>query len=223
MGANASKSVENVTNKINTRLSQTAGTSATATCEIQNGNILFTNAQGCSLTNQNQCGATAAAAISSISQASAEAWADANSAQKTAILPGVNVNETQQNVQNIIEQKIYQNCQANTAATLTIATKDIVLNKCLNSHIYNVNTGNAQASCGVTSVIDAINKAAASTDNNQSTGDIFGSLFGGIASLGLAVPAVSSGSCFILVICCVIIIVGFMALSMSGQGSSESN
>lgn len=218
MGANSSKAIENVTSKISTELSQTAGSSSTASCSIQNGNIILRNANGCSVTNKNQCGATATAALSSISKAAADAWAEATNEQKTSILPGINVSSTKQEVQTFIENKLSQTCQANSSTTLSIANKDTIIDGCTNSTINNINSGDAQANCGIVSIMDSITQGYAKNDTGQTTGDLFGSLFGWLSNLGsVGILGCGAISVCCLCICCLFIIAVIASLFMSGS------
>src|SRR5438105_3863061 len=108
MGANVSKSIENVSTKIMNTLEQQAGASAVANCSVRTGDIILKNANQCSVVNQNRCTANSAAAISAISDAASKAFLEASSQQQTSLLPGLNSNDTEQTIKNAIQQKINQ-------------------------------------------------------------------------------------------------------------------
>ena len=204
MGINVSKSVSNVTSKIINELEQSIGASATANCSVVTGNIVLKNANRCGVQNENRCSANASAALDAISTAAAKAWADASVQQKTAILPGVNVNETSQNVATIIASKLKQTCQSGSSLTQSIATGDLILDGCTDSNITNINAGSAEANCGIKSIMNAIVQADAKQQANQVTGDLFGSLFSNVGY-------VASGI-LLLCICLFIITVAILFL-----------
>jgi hypothetical protein len=212
MGVNSSKAISNITTKISNELTNTAGASSTAQCSITTGNIQLKNSKRCSVVNDNKCGASASAAISSVSKVAAEEWMKLSNDQKTSLLPGISISESEQNVQTEIQNRINNACQANSRTTMEIATKDILVDGCEDSVIRNVNTGNAQANCGITTVLDAINKTYTEQQTTQSTGDIFGSLFQGLGSIGEygAVVIFSSVSGSIVCCCLIIILILFM-------------
>lgn len=176
MGANASKSIENVSNKIITNLEQNAGASSVANCSVVTGNIILRRSNQCTVNNQNRCTSNANAAIDAISKAATDAFLQASNEQKTSLIPGINVNESAQTIETIIKNRLTQQCQANSSLTQEIATKDLILEECTNSVINNINAGSSQANCAVQTVLNTIIQADAVQKNNQSTGDIFGSL-----------------------------------------------
>ena len=196
MGINVSKSVSNVTSKIINELEQSTGANATTNCSVSTGNITLRNANRCNVTNENRCSANASAALDAISKAAANAWADASTQQKTAILPGINVNDTTQNVASIIRSRLNQQCQAGSSLTQSIATGDLTLDGCIDSNIVNINAGSVEANCGIKTIMNAIVEADAKQQSGQVTGDLFGSLFGGIGRNSI----ISFIVCIILII-----------------------
>ncbi|AYV77351.1 MAG: myristylated IMV envelope protein [Barrevirus sp.] len=199
MGINVSKSISNVSSKIITQLEQSVGASATASCSVTTGNIILNNATRCTVDNENRCSANASAALDAISKAAANAWLEASNDQKTSLLPGINVNETTQNVAQIIKTKLNQTCQTGASLTQSIATGDLIINGCTDSAITNINAGTAEANCGIKTIMNAIVAADAKQQATQSTGDIFGSLFGNSTYISLA--------SFLICICFIMLII----------------
>jgi len=210
MGANVSKSISNTTSKIITELEQKAKATASSDCSVTTGNITLKNANKCSVTNENRCTANVSIALDSISEAAARAWSEATNEQKTSLLPGVNVNDTVQNVASIIKNKLNQSCEAGSDITLRIATGDIVMDGCIDSHVRNVNAGSAEANCAVKTILNTIVQADAKLKNNQSAGDLFGSLFSG--------TSVTISIVVFVIICLCIVLVGAGAIYFKMQG-----
>lgn len=183
MGTNSSKAISNVTNKIVFEMEQTDNVNKTTQCPIQNSNINLINPKNCKVIKQNLCGAYTEDAISSISKGVFDAWSGATNAQKIFLLPNIDINETQGNVQNFIKQKINQTCQANSTVTSAISKKDININGCENSKIININTGDIQANCGIISILDSINKTY-NPPNTETIGDIYDARFNGLSESG---------------------------------------
>lgn len=199
MGANVSKSISNTTSKIINELEQKAKASATSECSVTTGNITLKNANRCSVTNENRCTTNVSAALDSISEAAARAWSEATNEQKTSLLPGVNVNDTVQNVASIIKTKLNQSCEAGSNNTLKISTGDIVMDGCIDSEVQNINAGSAEANCAVKTIISTIVQADAKLKNSQSTGELFGGLFSGTSITISIVVCVIICLCIILV------------------------
>lgn len=183
MGINVSKSMNNVSEKIINELEQSLGASATANCSVITGNIILKNANRCGVRNENRCSANASAAMEAISRAAANAWLSASNEQKSFLLPGINVNETEQNVSSIILSQLKQKCQANSALTQSIATGDLILDGCIDSYIYNINSGSAEANCAIKSIMNTIIEADIKQQSSQ--GNIFSDIFSYIGFFGI--------------------------------------
>lgn len=214
MGANVSKTVENITNNVSNIIDNTASASAGADCSITTGNIILKNSKNSSVTNENKCGASASAALDAVVDASANAFMMATNAQKTNILPGINVNSSLQDIKNEIRNKLNQKCQAGSSTTMEIANGDITIDGSENCHIKNINFGNVVSNCGIRSVINATLGAEQTTQTTQETGELklmellFGdylyySIGGGVLSLCLC-------CC-----CCIILIIGIFFMMSS--------
>jgi hypothetical protein len=214
MGANVSKTVENITNNVSNTIDNSASASANATCAITTGNIILKNSKNSTVTNENKCGASASAALDAVVDASANAFMTASNAQKTNLLPGVNVNSSLQDVKNEIRNQLNQKCQANSSTTMEIANGDITIEGSENCHIKNLNFGDAVANCGIRSVINATLSAEQETNTTQETGELnlMESLFGDYLYFSLGGSALSSCLCCC---CCMILIIGIFFMMSS--------
>lgn len=200
MGLNVSKSISNVTQKIDNELTATAGASSVVQCGIKVGDITLRNAKRCSVRNQNKCGASASAGLDAIAKASAEAFQTASNDLKTKLMPGINISDTTQNIQTEIRNRLSQNCQADSRAALDISSGNITLDGCEDSEIININAGSAEANCGIRTVLDTINKAGNEVNTSASTESLFGGLYGDNLMYGSAFSVICC-ICSILIIC----------------------
>lgn len=215
MGINKSKALANITTKIAQELKQSANASGTVQCAIETGNITLKNAKNCSVANENRCTADVSSAVTAISKAAAEAWSEASAKQKAAMLPGVNVNESIQNVEVEIKNLLEQKCQASASLTQEIATGDILIDGCENSNILNINAGSAVANCGIRTIMDTINNVETTQDTNQSgenLGDVFGNVFGSMFGSTFAIPIAGSLSSLSCLFMCLLFFVILFAL-----------
>lgn len=206
MGANASKTVSNISNEIVNEIDQKSGASAQATCSIKIGNIVLRNSKRSSVTSENRCGASASASMDAIVNAASKAYNEATTEQKTSLLPGLNINSTSQDVKNAIRNKLKQTCEANAKTAMEIVNGDIIVDGCEDVHIKNLNLGNAVATCGVRTVMQEALETVAKAKTTQATGNL-ADLFGGGEYMMYA-----SGSSVSSSICCCCIILLFLML-----------
>jgi hypothetical protein len=181
MGTNISKSVSSINQEISQTLSQEATASATADCGIKTGRIILKNAEGCSVKNHNFCNATAGAAIDTTVEAASKAFNGATKEQKAAVLPGLNVSSTEQEIKTAIRTTLEQKCGAKSDVRNKIITDDIIIDGCKNSVIENINTGDASATCGIRAVMKAATDAANVEKVTQETTGL--NLFGGAGGM----------------------------------------
>ena len=217
MGANVSTSQSIITNKINQEIDQSARASATTTCEITIGNVNLQNSGGCRVRNENKCVASSQAALDAISTAAADAWSTASTEQKTSLIPGFNVSATNQEVKNEISNILRQKCQSDSLVTQRVAQGDLNLQGCQDVEVINLNTGNAQADCGIKTVVDTVTKAAGEIKTTQSTGDIFGDIANALQSAGIF-----SVICCICCCCILLLLGGGYMFFMGGFGGSSA-
>lgn len=205
MGANSSKSLENVTSEINNELAQLSQSSAVTDCSINVGNITFNDAQNCTITNTNRCVSNSSSALNAIATAAANAFQTASTAQKTQLIPGINVNESSQNIQQYITQELNQKCQANSSTTQSIATGNINFDECVDSNIINVNAGSAVANCGIKTILQAVETQQQNASSNQSTASLASGI--GLPNLTTTMIGIGAAICLCLIICIVLIII----------------
>ena len=205
MGANASKSVANISNTIDNELAQQGFSSTTCSANIIVGNITIKNAKRSQIINSNRCSATAQAALDAATNAATDEVMKLNTKQRTSVIPGVNISDTRSDIRGKIKQKLEQICMSNANTALLISTKDLIIEGGEDNVIRNVNTGTAEGNCAVRTVMDAAltSKVDASTD--QFTGDIFSELFSGNTPL-------FSGASSVLLCSCIMCIVIFYIL-----------
>lgn len=177
MGTNASKSVSKINQEISNKISQESTASATADCGIKTGNIILKNAKNCSVQNKNFCNATGASAIDATVEAAARAFNDASKEQKAAVLPGVNVNSTKQDINTAIKNELEQKCGAKSDVRNSIMASDIIFDGCEDSTIENINMGDAAGTCGIRAVMKAVVDAQNVEKEKQETTGL--NLFGG--------------------------------------------
>lgn len=211
MGANVSSAMSNMISKIENRLSQTAGVSSTANCDISIGNIDFNNSDGCSFSTENLCGASSNAALGAISEAVADAWGNLSNQQKTAFLSGINVSKTKQEIQNYVEQELEQECQANSNITQEIATGNITVTNCTGGAQFKViNSGTAQSNCAINSVLQSVANTSAKLQSEQEGEGFLNQLLDGLLSFfgsyEKTLGAIGSSSSLSICCCCLIII-----------------
>jgi len=221
MGANASKTVAEMTTQIDNTLQQQGFASAKTDCSITTGNIILgPTSHGITINNINRCTATASAAMDAAAQAATDAVMKLSNDQKTSLpLIGVNVNDTSATVKSKISQTLSQQCQSDASAALSIATKDIIVNG-YNSTINNINTGDVVGNCAIRAVMDTAEKAGLEATNTQSTGEA--NLLGGLGGLfAVANAPFISGSSLIFCCCCCICLIVIM-LAVSGMGGSKN-
>lgn len=206
MGPNISKAVSNLTQNIDNELSTVSSSSSNVQCGIQVGDITLRKAKRCSIRNQNRCSASANASIDATAKAAAEAFQKTSIEMKTKLLPGININDTRENIETIIKNKITQKCQTDATAALTIATGNITVDDCEDSEVININTGNAASNCGVRAVLDAVNKAGNEVKQDLSSGGLGDFLSGGNLLLNGTVSIVSIICCFLVCIISIVMI-----------------
>lgn len=178
MGTNASKSVSKINQEISNKISQESTASATADCGIKTGNIILKNAKNCSIRNKNFCNTTAASAIDTTVEAAARAFNDASKEQKAAMLPGINVNSTTQEINTAIKNELEQKCGAKSDLRNNILTNDIIFDGCENSTIDNINLGDAAGTCGIRAIMQSAVDAQNVEKEKQETTGL--NLFGGV-------------------------------------------
>ena len=208
MGINSSKAVSNVLNEIDVSLSQNAETSAQIKCSAEIGNITGDNWVNCNVLTANRCGATANSALGSVVEAATSAFQQADQSLKTALLPGINVSSSKQDIQNRISQKISQECAANVDVRNAIAAGNIDIRNCRDSTFKNVNAGTAMANCGVRTIVNDVQEAVNKVEQESSTGGNLCSLIG-LDCQGIADELIfgSLGITAICCICCCVIVV----------------
>lgn len=216
MGANVSKTEEEITNRISNKLSQVGASSATANCRIKTGDIILRRAKYTTVSNVNRCTATAKVAMGAISDALADLYKESSLEQATGLLPGVNVNDSKSKIKNVIENELEQKCEAGSSITNEIATGNIILEDVEYSNIKNINTGHAQSNCAIRATLETVNKVMKKdkvgqegADPLEDIGNIvgeFGDIFGGLGMAAAAVPVSSSSSISLLSLCCIVII-----------------
>lgn len=177
MGTNVSKSISKINQEISQKLTQESTASATADCGIKTGKIILKNADGCTVKNNNFCNATAGAAIDTTIEAAAKAFNDSTKEQKAAVLPGLNISSTEQEIKTAIRVELEQKCGAKSDVRNKIITDDIILDGCKNSVIENINTGDAAATCGIRAIMKAAVDAGNAEKLKQETTGL--NLFGG--------------------------------------------
>ena len=210
MGANASSTVSKITNSISNEIDQSAGASATAECKIKTGDIILKNSKQCTVTNKNACGAKASAVIDATVNAAATAYSEATTDQKTGILPGINSSSTDTDIKNAIRNVLIQKCQSDTSLTNEIIAGNLVLDGCEGSAIQNINSGDAEAQCGIKTLLQSVVDTTAKASTTQATGQLFD--LGGNSTYIIASSVSSSSS-----VCCIIclVVIGFLAFQMS--------
>jgi hypothetical protein len=192
MGTNVSKSVSKITQDISNKLNQESTASSSADCGIKTGNIILKNAERCTVRNQNFCGVTAGAVIDTAVESAASAFNSATAEQKAAVLPGMNINSSYQDIETAIKNELEQKCSSNSDLRNQIVTSDIIIEGCKDSEIININTGDATTTCGVRAIMQTATTAQNVASATQETTGL--NLFG------------STGTVIIVII--VIIIVG---------------
>lgn len=214
MGANASKSVQTVTNEIKNELNQRGASSTICEAGIQVGDITLRNADNCTVRNENRCTAKAETAIGAVTEAATTAFQGADKRLKTKLLPGFNVSNTRQEIKNQIENTINQECMASAQTRMDIATGNIFLDGCKNSTIENINAGSAEANCAINSIIRSTIDASQELKEELETGGL-DDIFGGLGVLGALGPLAPLSSLFlscspcvssILLFCCLILL-----------------
>lgn len=208
MGANGSKTISQLTNKIDNELSQTLNTSANTECIIANGDLRLKGMKNCKVTNSNRCGASASAVMDATISAALDAFNSATTAQKTSIFPGFNANSTQQDIKNLISNKIKQTCNSDANTRLAILNKNIYIEDCEDSIIENINVGDSAASCGIRAVIDQIATTSNETKNKQATGLL--TMMNPLVMGGGAIGSIICSCC-----CCCLLMVIVIAIAMS--------
>lgn len=214
MGTNVSKTVGNMTNEIVSEIDQTSTASATADCSIKTGNINLLRSRRSSVTNENRCGASASAALEATVNAASNAFMKATNEQKANIMPGMNVNSSSQDIKNSIRNKINQSCNANSATTLAIANGDITIEDCEDSHIKNINFGNAVANCGVKTVIQTALASESESETKQETTGLLEGIIGDQSNIFYYIIGGSTLSSCMCCCCCIILLIMF-ALMLS--------
>ena len=183
MGINASKSINNVSNKIMNEL-EISGINASRECEVNVGNIVLINPDKCTVTNQNRCSTDSDMAIEVIAKAAMKAFKEATSIQKSLLIPGININDSNENIQKLIKSMLLDKCRENSATTISIAESDLLFQGCLNENIININAGSAVSNCAIKTIINTIIAASIKENDMKEDNKIneqpFSKLFGGI-------------------------------------------
>jgi len=214
MGPNISRAVSDLSQKIDNEMSTISSSSANIQCGIQVGDITLRKAKRCNVRNQNRCGASASASIDATAKAAAEAFQKTSVEMKTKLLPGININDTRENIETIIKNKISQKCQTDAAAALSISSGNIVIDECEDSEVININTGDATSNCGVRAVLDTVNKAGNEVKVDQKSGGLGDFLSGDNMLLNGTVSIVSLVCCFLV---CIISIIVIIIATMAGK------
>lgn len=212
MGSNVSKTAATITNDIANTVDQSSSASATTTCAIKTGNVILKNSKNSSVTNENKCGASAASALEATVDAAATAYMSATNDQKSSVMPGLNVNSSSQDIKNSIRNAINQKCQANSSTTMEIANGDITIEGCEDTHIKNINFGNAVSNCGVKTVLQAALSAETENASTQESSTLFDNLFGDSLSYIIGGSVLSLSMCCF---CCIILIITFALIATS--------
>ncbi|MEO0236620.1 MAG: L1 family membrane protein [candidate division WOR-3 bacterium] len=180
MGTNVSKSVQQINQEINQKLSQVSTVSANADCGIKTGKIILKNADNCKIVNKNYCNVTAGNAIDTAIEAATKAFQDASKEQKAAMLPGLNANSTTQQINTAIRSELEQKCGTDSRLRNQIISDDIIYDGCKNSTIDNINTGDIYATCGIRAIMKAAETAQNVEKEKQETTGL--NLFGGLSN-----------------------------------------
>ena len=218
MGVNASRSISNVTNKIEQSLVQNAGARANANCRVGIGAINFRNNRGCQLINENRCGASASASLDAIAKAAAQAYNEASIQQRTELLPGFNINSTVQETENEIRRRLNAKCESDAEVANEISLGNIDIDNCENSVIRNTNAGTAESNCGIRTIMNDIVEAQASLETKQTTGVVNLANILGFGNLGQGGSLISVISCFsiICIFLIIILVIGYKFIESGG-------
>ena len=155
MGINVSKSINNFLVKTLNEIEQT-GANATKNCNVGTGDIILMNNENCTTTNHNRCSDNAESTLNAISRASLSAWKEASPTQNQLLIPGVNINDTNENILELIKRMLRDKCPENSAVTQSVAESDLVFQRCRDENIPNINAGTARANCAIRTVIKTI-------------------------------------------------------------------
>jgi hypothetical protein len=206
MGINASKSINNVSNKIMNEL-EIIGFNASGNCDVATGDIILINPDQCTVTNQNRCSDDLDKALEAISKGSYGAWKEASSIQKILLIPGANISHTSKNIQELILLMLKDKCPKNSATTQAISESDLLFEGCLNASITNINAGSATANCAIKTIINTIISASIAENElkEKENKNPFTSLFGGIG--------VTSAILLLFFLCLVFSIMGIIWLN----------
>mgnify|MGYP001763925008 CR=1 FL=1 len=197
MGITVSRSINNALNKIIDELEKT-GANATKNCEVSIGDIILIDNNKCTVTKQNRCSDNSEEAINAIARAATNAWKEASPTQKMFLIPGVNINDSSENIQELIKRMLREKCLENSAITQSLSQSDLIFRGCQNISIPNINAGTARANCAIRTIIKIIIEADIKEKNMQlPQRNPFNTLFGGIGIIcGL----------LLCVLCCIFIL-----------------
>lgn len=202
MGANFSVAENKVTQSILQELSQTAGVSANASCDVSTGQIRLHGNYN-KVNSKNMCGASASASLGAVASATAKAIESAKTQQETVLpLLGVNANASQQQIQSEISTILNQKCQANSNLQQEIINDGIDIYGNYNE-IDNINTGTAVGNCGIMTVMSAVQESYAESEAQQSTGNVFGAIGNMFKTGGIYMLMCY---CICCCICCILLI-----------------
>lgn len=169
MGASVSTNVQKILNSIDNQLEATTGSRTGADCETTLRNV---HLSGCSVDIINRCNAKAEASIDAISKALADEWIKLTQEQRRrwlGELPGIDVTSNQQEVQQVIINKIKASCQADATLRQRILGENITIKDCVGPHpqVKMINAGDATATCGVKLAMDTVSKVSAQTEQGD--------------------------------------------------------
>ncbi|AWU47105.1 IMV myristylated membrane protein [Sea otter poxvirus] len=178
MGASVSVQtvVNNINDKIRTRLEQQASASSTAVCDITIGSLIIKKNLGCSVSVRNLCSAQSDAQIDAILSAVTDVYNNLSDEQKSYV-PGLltaslNIQTTVNTAIKDFETYVKQTCNADAIIHNKIKVQSIVMDECASppgatTHIDFTNTGTAKGNCGVKAVLDVIAKASTNEASRQ--------------------------------------------------------
>lgn len=224
MGINASRSLSNVTNRIDQSLKLNARATSNINCNANVGAIRIGTNRRCNIITENRCGASASASIDAIASAAAQALNEASTEQKTLLLPGFNFNDSSLNTTNEIKRRLSAKCESDAIVANEIGIGDIWMETCEDADIRNINAGNASANCAMRTIMNDVLNAQNIIDNKQTTGEVnLGNILG-FGNLGQSGSLISVISCFsiICIFLIIILVLGFQFINTGGVESVAS-
>lgn len=190
---NSSSSSLNFLNEVSNELSQTNKATAISDCQISDVHLSIGGSMksGCSTSIENRCSADADASITSILEAAQKAWSKASTEQKAGIALALNTSKDNQDIRNIVKNKIEQACSADAVIKNYQTGYTLDISGDCDAPINLINTGNARANCAIDSLVQTIQSAEGESTTVQDTdiGNTISTILSGLM-LPLAIVAV---------------------------------